>query len=142
MLMVNPIPRGFDSQEAPEARTFLVGADRIAPRWDVARRRPAIAIVGSTEHYLTLDSIHRDDRDGCPACLHPRDDEVDGDVPTVSFVSFAAGLEVALLLAQTPGTGSCYSLTRTWLRPDVELSRRTGRVPHNPDCPVGSGTPY
>jgi hypothetical protein len=139
ILKVNPIPRGFDSHETAEARTFLVGADRIAPRWDVARCQPEIAIVGSTEHYLTLDSIHRDEQDGCPACLHPRDDEVDGDVPTVSFVSFAAGLEVALLLARPPRIGSWYSLTRTWLRPDVELSRRIGPVPDSPDCPLGFG---
>ncbi len=137
-LMVKPIPRAFELQEATDAGTFLVGADRIAPRWDVARRRPTIAIIGSTEHYLTLNSIHRDGREGCPACLHPHDDGVNADVPTVSFVSFAAGLEVALLLAHPPRAESRYALTRTWLRPDLELSRRTGPVPHNPECPVES----
>ncbi len=138
MMMVNPIPRDFESQESTDAGTFLVGADRITPRWDVARRRPRIAIVGSTEHYLTLNSIHRDGQEGCPACLHSRDDGVIADVPTVSFVSFAAGLEVALLLAQPPRGESWYALTRTWLRPEVELSRRIGPVPQNPDCPVKS----
>jgi len=136
-LTVKPIPRAFGPSETTDNDTFVVGADQIVPRWDVARRRPSIAIIGSTEHYLTLNSIHRGGGEGCPACLHPRDDGVNADVPTVSFVSFAAGLEVALLLAQPPRGESWYTLTRTWLRPDVELSRRTGPVPGNPHCLVG-----
>jgi len=139
LLTVNPIPRDFDSRETADAGIFVVGADRIMPRWEVARRRPATAIVGSTDHYLTLNSIHWSDRDGCPACLHPHDDGINGDVPTVSFVSFAAGLEVARLVAQPPEGASWYALTRTWLRPDVELARRTGSVPRNPECPLRCG---
>jgi hypothetical protein len=135
-LTIKPIPRPFGAEEAAEADTFIVGADRIMPRWDVARRRPATAVIGSTDHYLTLTSIHRGGNDGCPACLHPHDDGVNAEVPTVSFVSFAAGLEVALLLAQPPSGNSWYALTRSWLRPDVELCRPQGRVPRNADCPV------
>jgi hypothetical protein len=135
-LTINPIPRRFESHEATEADTFIVGADRILPRWEVARRQPTTAVIGSTDHYLTLNSIHRGGRGGCPACLHSRDDGAGADVPTVSFVSFAAGLEVAWLLTQPPRGGSWYALTRTWLRPDVDLSRRTGQVMRNPACPA------
>jgi len=133
---VQPMMRLFDSESTIEADTLVVGADRVGPRWDVAKRSPYVAIVGSTDHYLTLTSVHRRGIGGCPACLHARDDGVDGVVPTISFVSFAAGLEVAALLVQTGTLESWYQLTRTWLRPDVELSRRAGPIPRNPLCPL------
>jgi hypothetical protein len=133
---VKPIMRLFDSESTIESDILVVGADRVGPRWEVARRSPRVAIVGSTDHYLTLTSLHSRGTGGCPACLHPRDDGMDAVVPTISFVSFAAGLEVAALLLQTGTLGSWYQLTRTWLRPDVELCRRAGPIPLNPLCPV------
>jgi hypothetical protein len=139
LLTVKPYPRRFDSEELSSIPTVLVGADRIMPRWEVARRRPRTSVIGSTDHYLTLDSIHVAGNGGCAACLHQHDDGVDAVVPTVSFVSFAAGLEAAMFLAESQKGKSRYRLTRTWLRPDVEMSLLSGAVPYSPHCPLGCG---
>jgi len=135
-LTVAPQRRKFDSAESISGSVVMVGADRVAPRWEIARRRPPISVIGATDHYLTLDSIHRVGRGGCPACLHQHGDDVDALVPTVSFVSFAAGLEAAMSLADSSPGQSRYALTRTWLRPDAAMSRLTGAVPYNPSCPL------
>jgi ThiF family len=133
-VQVAPVRARLQPGSRVDARTVVVGADSVAPRWEVARQKPRVAIVGSTDHYLTLTSVHQSDG-GCPACLHPRDDRVEAVIPTISFVSFAAGLEVAGFVAQAQG-GARYSLTRTWLRPDSELGRLSGRVPVSQICPV------
>jgi hypothetical protein len=50
------------------------------------------------------------DRGGCGACLHQHGDDIEALVPTVSFISFAAGLEAAMFLAQASQGISHYSL--------------------------------
>jgi len=119
---------------------MVVGADAVAPRHEAARRRPQLALIGSTDHYLTLTSAHGLDDGGCPACLHQRDDGVLGAVPTASFVSFAAGMEMARAFAD-PLAGSRYRLQQTRLRPDLELGVRSGPIPLNPHCPVPEAHP-
>ena len=137
LLLVKPRLRRFDADEPMPADTALIGADRVRPRWEVARRRLPRAIVGTTDHYLTLDSIHFWGQGGCPACLHHSDDAVEALIPTVSFVSFAAGLETAMYLVGPTAGVSRYSLTTTWLRPDAELARLVGFVPRSEACPAG-----
>jgi hypothetical protein len=39
----------------------------------------------------------------CAGCVHPRDKDIASDIPTISFVSFWAGLIQALELATTAG---------------------------------------
>jgi len=141
LISIAPQPRRFDASEPTSASTVLVGADRIAPRWEVARRRPPVSVIGATDHYLTLDSIHLAGGGGCPACLHQHGDDVDALVPTVSFVSFAAGLETAMLLSGSAHKSSRYSITRTWLRPDAPMSRLAGVIPYNSHCPMRCDQP-
>lgn len=133
---IEPVQARFDAESEIGAATFVVGADQIAPRHEVARRRPDVAIVGSTHHFLTLDSYHRGRLEGCPACLHPRDDGVRAEIPTVSFVSFAAGLDAARFLARPPAATSWYSLTSSWLRLDGDMASISGAVPRIAACPV------
>jgi hypothetical protein len=78
----------------------LVGVDDIPSRWAVQRACTGWLCVGATSHFYALVTTHESDTP-CAGCAHPRDDDVAGPIPTISFVSFWAGLMQArsLLLA-------------------------------------------
>jgi hypothetical protein len=89
---------------APLAPRLLVGVDHIPSRWAAQQAAPSHWMcVGSSSHDFVLVSAHPTGS-ACTGCVHTRDDEMTGDIPTISFVSFWAGLIQALeLLAEAAG---------------------------------------
>jgi hypothetical protein len=100
----------------PMAPRLLVGVDHIPSRW-LAQRAAGYGwvCVGSSSHDFVLVSTHPPGR-ACAGCAHPRDDDFTGDIPTISFVSFWAGLVQALeLLAEAGGQAPTWSRsTEIW----------------------------
>jgi hypothetical protein len=72
----------------------LVGVDDIPTRWAVQRSGPEWLAVGATSHFLAMSSFHSPELP-CVGCLHPYDDPSNDPIPTVAFVSYAAGLMMA-----------------------------------------------
>jgi hypothetical protein len=92
---IEPIPRHFEEYDLPSlAERVVVGVDDIPTRWMLAKGNPAWMGVGATSHFSAMASVHYA-HSACAACLHPKDEVVEGDTPTVAFVSFFAGLQVA-----------------------------------------------
>lgn len=116
--MVKPIPRHFEERDLGDlASQVVVGVDDIPTRWLLARAGPAWMGVGATTHFKCMASVHFP-YSGCAACLHPHDEQQEGPVPTVSFVSFAAGLMVgADLLRNASGTDVSFASRQTFLEP-------------------------
>lgn len=98
---IDPIPERYDAQLQDVlgglANNVLVGVDHIPSRWLAQQNCSGWLGCGATEQYNTVTSFHSS-RLPCVACLHPTDSGVDPRAPTVSFVSFWAGLWLAALL--------------------------------------------
>jgi len=129
---------------APEARHMapyvLVGVDDIPSRWQVQRCTRGILVVSGTSHFSISASCHGPG-EPCCGCQHPVDDP-DGPtaIPTVSFVSFWAGLAMAVRLIRRV-VGASYSLDRqhlwmTPLRMDQPHAAVWSPVAPRKDCPV------
>jgi molybdopterin/thiamine biosynthesis adenylyltransferase len=123
----------------PLALTVVVGTDNLAARWLVQAQWPAVTIVGATADFTTITSSHR--RPGpCAGCLHPVDDDVNALIPTVSFVSYWAGLMVAsrLLIANlAPDGRHDRDVLELWpLRLDLVASQWWHPVQPDARCPV------
>jgi molybdopterin/thiamine biosynthesis adenylyltransferase len=86
---------------APLASLVLVGVDDIEARWWVQESEPAWLAVGATSNHLAQLSIHIPDSP-CAACVHPVA-LPPGTIPTISFVSFWAGLLQSCALMSGPG---------------------------------------
>jgi hypothetical protein len=136
-LTLKPLPWRFESQDsvgvlAPRA---LVGVDHIPTRWAVQRAMPCYLGIGATTHWSAMASCHRPG-EACAGCAHPRDDIMEGPIPTVAFVSFlAALLQATDFLRDVAGDPAAETLTYvTALRAD-----RMWRAPvaKHPACPVG-----
>jgi molybdopterin/thiamine biosynthesis adenylyltransferase len=85
------------AQIAPLAPAVVCGVDDISSRWAIQRERPPLLVVGATESFDVLVSSHR--REGpCAGCLHTEVRPPAGFAPTISFVSFLAGLLAATSL--------------------------------------------
>lgn len=100
----------------PLAPRLLVGVDHIPSRWAAQQAAPAGWLcVGSSSHDFVLVSAHPAGS-ACAGCVHTRDDEHTGDIPTISFVSFWAGLIQALeLIAHAAGRSPDWtSATHVW----------------------------
>lgn len=125
---------------APIAPRLLVGADRIPSRWDAQRAAgPGWVCAGSSSHDFVLVSAHPVGT-ACAGCVHPRDENLAGDIPTISFVSFWAGLIQALeLIASATGRAPAWARsTHVW---PFGLDNPRGIHPFRQDpaprCPVG-----
>jgi hypothetical protein len=124
------------------AERVVVGVDHIPSRWEVQRRAPGLLVVGATSHFSVSSSSHAPD-EPCCGCLHPRDDPDSQDampIPTVSFVSFWAGLVTAVRLIRE-SVGKPWPRTRQqlWLSPlrmDRPLAAWWMPVPPSKNCPV------
>lgn len=81
------------------SRIIAVGVDHIPTRWLMERANADWVGVGSTSHFYTRVSDHVRG-EPCPGCLHPENDPSDAPIPTVSFVSYWAGLVMAAKLLQ------------------------------------------
>jgi hypothetical protein len=117
---------------------IIVGVDDIPSRWAVQQQRPRWLGVGGTTHFEVSCSSHTLE-EACAGCLHPRDDTTAGRIPTVSFVSFWAGLSLAARLVRDvidrPYKRNQQHLWLCPLRMDTE-GRRWWPVAPRSDCPV------
>ncbi len=94
------IPEHFTETSAvrslPLAPFTLIGVDHIPSRWVAQRAVVGWLGVGATSHFEASTSSH-ERWQSCAGCLHPIDDpEPIEFIPTVSFVSFWAGLSLAV----------------------------------------------
>lgn len=123
----------------PFAPCVLVGTDDIPARWAVQREQPSWLGVGATSHFLTVTSSHMQGLP-CAGCLHPADDPDTSLIPTVSFVSYWAGLLLAIrLLRRYLGhrqTGIEQRIECTPLRLDQPRAYWKMPVSLRVDCPV------
>jgi hypothetical protein len=142
-LTLTPIPQRFAS-EAPEAQQMaphvLVGVDDIPSRWQIQRSTSGTLIVSGTSHFSISSSCHRP-TDPCCGCQHPVD-ELGGPntIPTISFISFWAGLVMAVrLLRHTLGLPYDLDRQHLWLTPlrmDKPHAAFWSPVSSRVDCPV------
>jgi len=141
-LMITSEPVMFTDEWAreygPLSPTVLVGVDQIPSRWAVQRAAPLWCCVGATSHvWLALVSTHSDG-DACAGCAHPTDSDVDGEIPTVSFVSFWAGIfQVRALLLHAMGVvpeSPQVLVAPAGLYGDYGILQMG--LPPNADCPV------
>ena len=137
---IEGIPSRFDEMTRTTAPCILVGADNLEARWLAQMSLPEWLGIGATGDFMTLTSEHPRTWP-CAGCLHPHDDGVDLPIPTVSFVSYWAGLLLASrLLARAiriPPTRSRQALLLWPLRLDLPASLAWVPVLENPDCPLG-----
>jgi len=142
-LRIDPVPirlvgNAIEAQEL--ARRVLVGVDDIPSRWEVQRHATGWVAVSGTSHFSVSSSAHRPN-EPCCGCLHPVDDPAGANpIPTISFVSFWAGLAMAVRLLRE-ALACPYSLDRQhlWLTPlRMDQPRAAMWLPVAPrrDCPV------
>lgn len=122
------------------ASRALVGVDDIPSRWDAQRSSGGWLAVSGTSHFSVSSSSHGPG-EPCCGCLHPTDDPGGADpIPTVSFVSFWAGLAMAVRLLRgafcRPYGDHEQHLWITPLRLDERHAAMWLRVAPRRDCPV------
>ena len=125
---------------APLAQRLLVGVDHIPSRWAAQREATASWIcVGASSHDYVLVSAHPPGS-ACAGCVHTRDEDIAGDIPTISFVSFWAGLVQALELTADAGGRSPAWSRSTHIWPfGLDNPRGIHQFVQDPAarCPVG-----
>jgi len=119
----------------------LVGVDDIPSRWQVQRCASGVLIVSGTSHFSISSSCHVPGAP-CSGCQHPVDD-LGGPtaIPTISFISFWAGLAMAVRFIRH-AVGAPYLVGRQhlWLTPlrmDQPHAALWSPVVPIPNCPVG-----
>lgn len=124
---------------APIAPRLLVGVDHIPSRWAAQRAAGSRWVcIGASSHDFVLVSAHPPGS-ACAGCAHTRDENLAGEIPTISFVSFWAGLIQALeLIAHAAGVSPTWSRsTHVW---PLGLENRRGihwfAQDPAPACPV------
>lgn len=142
-LRLEPIPNRFAgkaSELGKLAPRIIVGVDDIPSRWQAQRDASGWLAVSGTSHFSVSSSDHRP-CEPCSGCLHPVDDPgAANPIPTVSFVSFWAGLAMTVRLLRE-ALGSPYALDQQhlWLTPlRMDLPHAAMWLPVAPrrDCPV------
>jgi len=141
-IVLEPVNKRFsgDDVEAVLSDRVLVGVDHIPSRWSVQQKISNWSAVGGTSHFNVSSSVHTT-KTPCSGCLHPVDDAADAErIPTVSFVSFWAGLATTVRLIRE-ALAQPYSLDRQhlWLTPlRMDLPHAAMWLPVAPraDCPV------
>jgi ThiF family protein len=124
------------SMFSPLAPLVLLGVDDIPSRWAVQRSAPGWVSVGATSHFLGMVTTHGS-ADPCVGCAHPHDEEGPPQIPTISFVSFWAGLMQARALLLKVVTGRAEPAVNIWPLGLAGLRgiHYTGTAPRG-DCPV------
>jgi hypothetical protein len=137
---IEPVPCRYEPSAAaalgPLAPVVLIGADDIPTRWEVQRAWPEWLGVGSTTHYTLVASFHRRGV-GCAGCLHPVNEPVDGNIPTVAFVSFWAGLLLAAYHLRHVGGEDAMAEQHLCFTPVRPASASFGPVTPIAACPIG-----
>jgi hypothetical protein len=144
-LPVRTIPNRFEAATLqdylPMAPNVLVGVDHIPSRWLAQQYTAGWLGIGATSHFFVQTSSH-DNGEPCAGCLHPRDEQDDGiPLPTISFVSFWAGLALTVRLIRR-ALGSPYGrgqqdLEMATLRLDQRNALLFRPVARRLSCPVG-----
>lgn len=120
MQCLEPIQERFlaDGRNDQLADRVLVGVDDIPSRWAAQRRAAGWLAISGTSHFNVSSSAHAAGTP-CSGCLHPVDDPVGPTtIPTVSFVSFWAGLAMAVrLIREVIGRPYPPSQQHLWLAP-------------------------
>lgn len=120
----------------------FVGTDNVEARWIVQSAWPEHLVVAGTANFMAMVSEHDHTR-ACAGCLHPASENVPGDVPTVSFVSYLGGLLAAARLLRWAGAGpssAAEQATEAWAdRLDRQYGFRNLPVPRLANCPVHCG---
>jgi hypothetical protein len=121
----------------PFASNVVIGTDNVPARWLLQREWPTLLIVGATAEFMTITSAHQFPGP-CAGCLHPIDDNVNVTIPTISFVSYWAGLLTAarLIWART-STPPYPPVLELWpLRLDLPDSQWWHPAQPDQRCPV------
>jgi hypothetical protein len=143
-LEITPVPAKLSeenvSELAPFAPRVCVGVDHLPSRWLAQRQQPDWLCVGATSHLDTaLVTTHLPGMP-CAGCAHPPEPTpFEGDIPTISFVSFWAGLlQARELLAAAAGVSPTAA---SWRCAPYGLGNPYGLLPWaiapRRDCPVG-----
>lgn len=140
---LQPIKTRFtnaDPQIGELASLVVIGVDHIPSRWEVQRLSSGWLAVGGTSHFSVSSSDHCSPGPCC-GCLHSVDDVTGGDIiPTISFVSFWAGLVTAVrLLRKCVGQPYGRERQHLWLTPlRLDQPRAAMWLPVAParNCPV------
>jgi molybdopterin/thiamine biosynthesis adenylyltransferase len=119
----------------PLADRVLVGVDDVQARWWVQEAEPRWLAVGATGNHLAQLSVHIPGGP-CAGCVHgvPLPPQT---IPTISFVSFWAGLLQACALLsdlREPANVSVYPFALGGPMSFTSLAPQ-----HSPTCPVGCG---
>lgn len=126
----------------PLADQVVVGTDDIPSRWLVQEAHPTWLAIGATAHFMAVSSEHQAGLP-CARCMHPHDDDVNDTIPTVSFVSYWAGLMIAARLLRRALAGPCADSAQAVLLHSLQLNGKHARHEHRvfprPDCPFGCG---
>lgn len=117
----------------------LVGVDNLEARWLVQSFWPRWLAVAGTAQFMVVASEHEPGMP-CARCLHGWTENVPGDIPTISFVSYWAGLLLASRLLRHLASGAIGNdaqATEAWPdRLDSILGNRHLPVQREPDCPL------
>lgn len=135
-LSIEPVSERY-CEGQPVGPVVLLGVDDIPSRWAAQRQQPDWLGVGATVGFAAQVSSH-DMSTPCVGCLHPVAGDTGGPIPTIAFVSFWAGLLLALRLLFRD-QDRILAGAQTWfspLRPEGWEYARMGVSAH-PDCPVG-----
>jgi hypothetical protein len=124
----------------PWASQVMVGTDNTEARLLVQRTWPAWLVVAGTAGFMAMVSEHEPGQP-CAGCLHSWTESVLGDVPTISFVSYWAGLLAATRLVRQRLLGRVLpaeQMTVMWAdRLDSATAFMPGPVGRTPGCRVG-----
>ena len=91
-------------QRSTLADDVVVGVDRIEARWWVQEAWPKNLYVAATSNHEAVVTVHHANG-ACAGCAHPRAAPPPDEIPTISFVSFWAGLlQACALLENTRST--------------------------------------
>lgn len=140
-LRIRPVRRHFEKRDLKGlADNVIVGVDDVPTRWLLAGARVRWMGVGATTDFGSMASVHYP-YSACAACQHPHNEPAAGPTPTISFVSFLAGLLVAtdFLVELSCSTAKLASQQRIIypLRCDTENGLYAALVKPRADCPAG-----
>jgi hypothetical protein len=120
----------------------FVGTDNVESRWTVQGAWPEHLVVAGTANFMAMVSEH-DHMRACAGCLHAASENVLGDVPTASFVSYLGGLLAAARLLRWAVAGPsavAEQATEAWAdRLDRQHGFRHLPVPRLPNCLLRCG---
>lgn len=138
------IERRVDGPESlvgidPLAERVCAGVDSIEARWEIQKLAPSWLGIGATTHAVAMASEHWPGTP-CAGCMHTDTEPLRRRLPTISFVSLAAGTFLAYRLvasALTPIGRSESTIALNALNLGSAQPILVEPVPPTARCPVG-----